>query len=61
MKSIPSKIREQLQHASQSHLLQFWDELSESEVASLLNQISQTDLQMLNAIWRSSTSGDSPG
>ena len=61
MKSIPSKIREQLQHASQTHLLQFWDELSESEVASLLNQISQTDLQMLNAIWRSSTSGDSPG
>lgn len=60
MKSIPDNVRQQLDNASQSHLLQFWDELSESERISLLNQFSNTDLQMLDEIWRSSTNGDSP-
>ena len=60
MKSIPDNVREQLHYASQSHLVQFWDELSVSEVACLLRQISQIDLQMLDEIWRSSTNGDSP-
>ena len=60
MKSIPANVLEQLRNTSQTHLLQFQDELSVSEVASLLNQISRTDLQMLNATWRSSTNSDSP-
>ena len=60
MTSIPENLREQLNNASQSHLVQFWDELSGAECASLLNQISRTDLQMLNQIWRSSTNGESP-
>lgn len=60
MKSIPTNVREQLDNASQSHLLQFWDELSGSEATSLLNQIRHIDLKMLNKIWRASTNGGSP-
>ncbi len=60
MISIPPSVRTQLDHASQSHLLKFWDELSPSEKTSLLNQIGRTDLQMLDQIWRSTTNDTSP-
>ncbi|MBC7966667.1 MAG: hypothetical protein H7Z17_12185, partial [Fuerstia sp.] len=60
MNSIPARLREQLDNASQSHLLKFWDELSPSDQTSLLNQIFRTDLQMLDQIWKSTTRDDSP-
>lgn len=60
MNVIPAKVREQLDNASQSHLLLFWDELSASQRTSLLNQIDGTDLKMLDQIWRSSINDDSP-
>lgn len=60
MNSIPASVREQLDHASQSHLLKFWDELSPPEKTSLLNQIGRTDLKMLDRIWKSSAHADSP-
>ena len=60
MNSIPAGLREQLDNASQSHLLQFWEVLSLTDKTSLLNQIGRTDLRMLNQIWKSSTNDDSP-
>ena len=60
MNSIPPDLRKQLDDASQVHILKFWDVISDAEKQSLLNQISNTDLQILKAIWQSSMSDHSP-
>ena len=60
MNSIPPDLRKQLDDASQVHILEFWDVISDAEKQSLLNQISNTDLKILKAIWQSSFSDHSP-
>ena len=60
MNSIPPDLRKQLDDASQVHILEFWDVISDAEKQSLLNQISNTDLKILKAIWQSSLSDHSP-
>ena len=60
MNAITTDVREQLAKASQTHLLQFWNELSVSEQTLLLYQIRHTDLKVLSQIWTSSTNEESP-
>lgn len=61
MSTIPDSIRNSIDQTSQSHLLQFWDDLTDSQQASLLKQIDEIDLAMLGRVWASSRSSDSPG
>ncbi len=60
MNSIPADLRQQLEDASQGHLLKFWDSISDAERQSLVSQISSTPLTMLRTVWQASTSDNSP-
>ncbi len=60
MHAIPANIREQLDNYSQSHLFHFWIELNDSQRDSLLRQLAQINPGMLNEIWQSSFSDESP-
>ena len=60
MNSIPAELQQQLNEASQAHLVKFQDELSDIQRQFLINQISSIDLKMLRTIWQSSMSDDSP-
>lgn len=60
MTSIPADLRKQVDDTSQSHLLKFWDTISDIEQRSLISQISSTDLDMMRKIWQSSMNDDSP-
>jgi len=60
MSTIPVDIQERLKEHSQSHLLLFWNKLTDSQRASLLHQIAQVDPGMLGRIWQTSFKDESP-
>ena len=49
-------IKGTLERFQQTHLLQFHDELSRSERAALLKQIASIDFELVDRLWRGSTS-----
>ena len=55
-----SSIVEQLQQAGQSHLLGFVDQLGESELQSLLQQIACLDLELVNQLFTKFRDANNP-
>jgi len=55
-----SSIAEQLQQAGQSHLLGFVDQLDESELQSLLQQIAYLDLELVNQLFAKHGEANNP-
>jgi len=55
-----SSIVEQLQQAGQSHLLGFVDQLGESELQSLLQQIAYLDLELVNQLFTNHNDANNP-
>lgn len=54
MSTVPASMLSHLQHFSQTHLTNFWDQLDETARQQLLQEISMIDLPQLQDIWRSS-------
>lgn len=50
-----SEIKNRLQQADQEHLVQFWDQLGESEQQHLADQISKIDFDQIHQLWKSKT------
>ena len=47
-----SQLEEKLNQYGQSHLLQFWDDLNESEQASLGQQINEFDFELIQSLFK---------
>lgn len=56
MNLIPTDLLATLEQFSQTHTLQFWKKLSESEQSQLLDQLNSTDFSQLQQIWTQSRS-----
>lgn len=52
------KVRQRYEAAGQGHLLQFWPKLSESERASLLQQLDALDIERVNRIYQRAISSE---
>ena len=50
---------EMLRPLGQQHLVQFWDELNDTEKQSLVNEIDRLNLAELNRVFAKSTRGES--
>ncbi|ALC90626.1 hypothetical protein AM500_13145 [Bacillus sp. FJAT-18017] len=55
-----SKIQETLKEFNQSHLLAFWDELSESQQEQLMDDIDKVNLKEISSAAEKLTSADNP-
>ena len=53
-----SAIQALLQKHGQSHLLRWWDELSPAQQSSLLEQIDELDLELVNRLFRQKDSDE---
>jgi len=56
MNSIPTDLQTILGQFSQTHVVQFWNNLTESEQTQLLDQLNSTDFPQLQQIWTQSRS-----
>lgn len=52
-----SQLEEKLDQFGQSHLLRFWDELNQTDQASLAKQINELDLELVQSLYKAQKSG----
>lgn len=60
MSAIPVSLLQQLREHSQTHLLSFWESLSDAQQSHLIEQIESIDLERLLQCWKSSIHPDQP-
>ncbi len=58
MNFLPSKLREQLTACKQTHLFNFWEELTEGEQEALVSQLSVIDFELFSRLQGQKTSDD---